>query len=111
MLAKESVGDAEAVGDGRVVIPVVLLDDGNDQMLEVAVEVSKLGDSPIPSSLSKLEFQMETRSPRRPPDEELLELMDPDELKAPELVDEVREVDGKTLSASEAILFVPLGSK
>ena len=112
MLARESVGEAEAVGEGLVVIPVVLAEDGNDQMLEAAVEVSNPGDSPIPSSRSKLEFQMDTRSPKRPPEEELLELMDPEELNAPELADDVREVDGNMLRASDATaLLVPVGSK
>lgn len=112
MLARESVGEAEAVGEGRVVMPVVLAEDGKDQIFEEAVVASKPGDSPIPSSLSKLEFQIDTRSPRRPFDEELLELNDPDELNAPELAEDVRDVGGNIfkVSAGNPVL-APVGSK
>lgn len=102
ILGREPVGDADAVGEGRVVIPVVLAEEGKDHMLEDAVVVSKPGDSPIPSSLSRLEFQMDTRSPRRPFEDELLvELKEPEELNAPELVEDVNEVGGNILSVSD----------
>lgn len=113
MLARESVGEAEAAGEGLVVIPVVLVEDGNDHMFEEVVVVSKPGDSPIPSSRSKLEFQIETRSPSRPFDDELLvELNEPDELNAPELAEDVSEVGGNILSVSDVIAeFVSVESK
>lgn len=77
-----------ADGDGLLVSDTV----GNDQMLEVAVDVSKLGDSPKPSSRSSDVFQMDTRSPMRPGPLLLDELLehDPELEKAPELpVDDV----------------------
>lgn len=62
--------------------------DGYDQMLLNAVVLSKLGESPSPSSRS-LELQMAPRSPRPPVLEELLE-QEPELEKAPELpVEEV----------------------
>lgn len=91
----ESVGLTLAAGDGLEVSETV----GNDQMLDVAVEVSKLGDSPSPSSLSRDVFQIETRSPILPGPLELEELLehDPELEKAPELpVDEV--IVGNVLS-------------
>ena len=93
-LVKESVGETEAAGDGR---PAGAdgLPEGNDQMLEGAVAVSKGGDSPSPSSRSKLPFQIDSKSPRllpcpADPVELEEELQDPDEEKAPVLpVDDV----------------------
>lgn len=77
-----------AAGDGLDVSETV----GNDQILDVAVDVSKLGDSPKPSSLSMDVFQIDTRSPILPGPLELeLELeQDPELENAPELpVDDV----------------------
>lgn len=57
-------------------------------MLEIAVVLSKLGDSPKPSSLS-FELQMAPKSPRPPALDELLE-QEPELEKAPVLpVDDV----------------------
>lgn len=82
----ESVGDTLVAGEGLE----VSVTPGNDQMLDVVVELSKLGDSPIPSSRSV--FQIDTKSlillPWCP---ELLELLEhePELEKAPVLpVDE-----------------------
>lgn len=98
-LSRESVGLTLAAGDGLDAKDTV----GNDQILEVVVDVSKLGDSPKPSSLSKDVFQMDPRSPTVPGPLELeLELeQDPELEKAPELpVDEV--MLGNILSGVES---------
>lgn len=86
---RESEGLALFGGEGLDVTEAV----GYDQILEIAVELSKLGDSPRPSSLS-FELQMAPRSPRPPAFEELLE-QDPELEKAPVLpVDEVMVGNG-----------------
>lgn len=93
-LVSESVGETDAAGDGRVT-GTDEPPDGKDQMLEGAVAVSNDGDSPSPSSRSRLPFQIDTKSPRRlpwppEPDELEEELQDPDDEKAPVLpVDDV----------------------
>lgn len=93
--SSESVGLTLAAGDGLEVRDTV----GNDQMLDVAVDVSKLGDSPSPSSRSRDVFQMDTRSPMRPGPLLLDELLEHEPLleNAPELpVDDV--IVGNALS-------------
>lgn len=67
-LSRESVGLVLLAGDGREGTLAL----GYDQMLESIAELSKLGDSPEPSSLS-FEFQIAPKSPRPPELEELLE--------------------------------------
>lgn len=105
----ESTGLTLFVGEGRDGVTC-----GYAQMLESAVAVSKLGESPSPSSRS-LELHMAPRSPRPPEEvEELLELQDPElekdepeELENPLLVDEV--IVGKVSgSAKEKIELRPL---
>lgn len=87
-----SVGEAECGGDGRA---------ENDQMLEEAVAVSKEGDSPIPSSLSRDVPQMEPRSPSPvPPEAEELE----DAELQPELP--LRVDDGNMLSEGIESMYV-----
>lgn len=71
----DSAGDAELGGEGRVT-------GGKDQILDDAVAVSKEGESPRPSSLSRDMLQMDPRSPKPVPPE--LEELDEAELH-PEL--------------------------
>lgn len=78
--SNESTGLVLFAGDGREGADVV---EGYVQMLDNAVVLSKLGESPIPSSRS-LELQMAPKSPRPPVLDELLE-QDPELEKAPEL--------------------------
>lgn len=82
-LSSESAGLVLLAGEGREGADTV----GYDQMLDNAVDVSKLGESPRPSSRS-LELQIAPRS-RPPLLEELLE-QEPELEKAPLLpVDDV----------------------
>lgn len=86
---KESAGLVLLVGDGLVGAGT----DGYDQILDNAVDVSKLGESPSPSSRS-VDPQIVPRSLPPPPpllvDELLLEEHDPELENAPLLlVDEV----------------------
>lgn len=59
---RDSAGEAELGGEGRVTV-------GKDQILEEAVAVSKEGESPRPSSLSRDMLQIDPRSPRPVPPE------------------------------------------
>jgi len=53
---RDSAGDVELGGEGRATV-------GKDQMLDDAVAVSKDGESPSPSSLSRDMLQMDPKSP------------------------------------------------
>ena len=53
----DSAGEVELGGEGRATV-------GKDQMLDEAVAVSKEGESPRPSSLSRDMLQIDPKSPK-----------------------------------------------
>lgn len=102
-LRRESAGLVLLGGDGRVGAATV----GKVQMFDNPALLSKLGESPRPSSLS-LEAQIAPRSARPPELDELLLEQEPALEKAPELpVEEVILLKGSFEAGSLNSVFNP----